>query len=128
MKNLSLIIICCLCGCALFQKTSKSTTVASHSALNQLESSQLVLKNTGKETQIFTYWSDTGLYQYQYIKEQLDQAKLSNLKAEEQLQTKQNITTKKAEPVQNWVYILLFIGLIVCFLVFRKFFLPAFRL
>ena len=125
MKNtLFAIVLICFSGCTLFRKTSKSNAVVAQSSINQLESSQLVLKNAGKETQIFTYWNDSGFYQYQHIKEQVDQARLNNLKAEEKQQAKQTVVTRKTEPVSTWVYVMVFIAFVVCFLIFRKVFMP----
>jgi hypothetical protein len=120
MKTTLFMMMLLCSGCALFQKTSKTTAVDTQSSINQLESSQLVLKTVGKETQIFTYWNDSGVYQYQHIKEQVDQAKLNKVKTEEKQQAKQTVTTKKTEPLKIWIYIAVGVGVVVCFLILRK--------
>ncbi|WP_316817980.1 hypothetical protein [Pedobacter nyackensis] len=63
MKNILLLILFCLSGCGVFKKTSKTNATATQSSTNQLESTQLVLKNADKETRTFTYWNDSGFYQ-----------------------------------------------------------------
>jgi maltose-binding protein MalE len=127
MKTTLFMMMLLCSGCALFQKTSKTTAVDTQSSINQLESTQLVLKTVGKETQIFTYWNDSGVYQYHHIKEQIDQAKLNKVKTEEKQQAKQTVTTKKTEPLKIWIYIGLGVGVVVCFLILKKFPLSVFR-
>lgn len=109
MKKIFIIIMFCLYGCALFKKTSRSSSQNSHNSINQLEASQLVLKRTGKETQVFSYWSDSGFYQVQTIREQVDQAASGKIISEEKQQSKQDTKVKETEPV-NW---LLYIGIAV---------------
>lgn len=69
MRSILFMISLFLCSCTLFKKTSKTKDSVTKSSNNQLQSSQLVLKNAGKETQVFTYWNDSGFYQYQSIKD-----------------------------------------------------------
>lgn len=113
-------MILCLLGCALFNKTNKTTTTDKQSSKKQLESSQLLFKTANKETRIITYWNDTGFYQIQNIREQIDLAKTDRLKTEEKALAKQESTLKKREPVNSWIYALIVLVTIVCFLVFRK--------
>lgn len=103
-------------GCALIQKTSKTKSVDKQSAVNQLESSRLVLKRADKETQIFTYWNDSGFYQFQHIKEQVDQSKLDKIKTEEKKEARQTAVIRKMEPG-------VFLGVLVVLLVLGAVFL-----
>lgn len=112
MKKIFIIILFCLSGCALFKKTSKSSSHNSHKSINQLEASQLVLKTADKETQIFTYWNDSGFYQFQQIKEQIDQAELSKLKKENKEETQQKVTMKTTEPLNIWIYVVVLLGVL----------------
>lgn len=112
-----------LCSCALFQKTSKESLMQSQSSANQLKSTQLVLKNTAKETQIYTYWNDSGFYQYQHIKEQVDQKEQTKLKLEEKQQVKQTLRTKVTAPAANRIFLAAGILLVLCVYAVRKFFL-----
>jgi maltose-binding protein MalE len=122
MKTTILIIMLALIvSCALFQKTRKTSQSSTQSSNTKLETSQLVLKSDGKETRIFTYWNDSGFYQYQHIKEQVDQARLNSLKAKEKQQAKQTVVTKKTEPVSGWIYVVVFIGGVVGYLVLKRF-------
>jgi len=121
-QTLIVISIFFLFGCALFNKTSKTTTKDKHSSEKQLESSQLLFKTANKETQIFTYWSDSGFYQVQNIKEQIDMAKTDRLKTEEKQEAKQETIVKKTEPLRFWVYGLVGISAVVCYWVYRRFF------
>lgn len=123
MKNTLLLILLCLFGCGIFKKTSKTSSTATQSSNNQLESTQLVLKNADKETQLFTYWNDSGFYQVQYIKEQVDQVDAAYQNKKEEQSTRNELSTKKVEPVKTWLYvggILVVIGLFfVYFKIFR---------
>jgi maltose-binding protein MalE len=105
-------------GCNLFKKTTKSTSSNAQSTAKQADVSQLILKTANKETQIFTYWKDSALYQYQNIKEHIEEAKSSAVKVKEEEMVKRQRTIKKAEPARVWVYIgvLLVVvgGVIVC--------------
>lgn len=100
------IIVAFFCnGCALFQKTTRTSNSASKATTSQLESNQLALSRAGKETQIFTYWNDSGIYQYQHIKEQVDQAKSVQLKLGETEQETITQHIKKKEPITTWIYV-----------------------
>jgi|GEM_PF-554740 len=117
---LFVVVVVCLAGCALFRKTSKTIDRATHSSSKQLESTELILKSTGKETQIFTYWNDSVLYQYQHINEQIDLAKSGKLNTRENQQAKQSVTVKKSMPVKVLIYIGLAAVLAIIFIVLFK--------
>ena len=122
MKGLFIFLLsCCLYSCTLFQKTSKTKSAAIQSSKTRLESSQLVLKSSGKETQVFTYWNDSGIYQYQHIREQIDQAEVTDTKKAENQYAKQTITTKKDEGLRSWVYFTLIILLLGCYFFVKKY-------
>jgi len=122
MKGLFIILLtCCLYSCALFQKTSKTKSADVQSSKTKLESSQLVLKSLGKETQVFTYWNDSGIYQYQHIREQIDQAEVTDTKKAENQYAKQTVTTKKDEGLRSWVYFTLIILLLGCYFFVKKY-------
>jgi hypothetical protein len=121
MKRIFIAIVGCLFGCALFNKTSKTTTLDKHSSEKQLESSRLLFKTANKETQIFTYWNDSGFYQIQSIREQVNVAKTDKLKAEEKQLAKQQTIVKKTEPLKIWIYIILLIGMLGCYWFFTRF-------
>ncbi|TCC99548.1 hypothetical protein [Pedobacter hiemivivus] len=122
MKGILIVMVICLFGCALFNKTSKTATTDKQSSEKQLESSQLLFKTANKETQIFTYWNDSGFYQVQNIREQIDLAKTDKLKIEEKQEAKQETIVKKTEPLKMWDYGLICISLVASYLVFRRFF------
>jgi hypothetical protein len=121
MKRIFIAIVGCLFGCALFNKTSKTTTTDKQSSEKQLESTQLLFKTANKETQIITYWTDSGFYQIQNIREQVDVAKSAKLKGEEKQMAKQETILKKTEPLNIWVYIILLIGMLGCYWFFTRF-------
>lgn len=109
-------------GCTLFQKSTKTSSTHKQSLEKQLESSQLLFKTANKETQIFTYWNDSGFYQIQNIREQIDMAKTDRLKIEEKQEAKQETIVKKTEPLRFWIYGLVCIGAVVCCWGYRRFF------
>ncbi|MNY45658.1 hypothetical protein D3C86_1807780 [compost metagenome] len=102
------------CSCSLFRKTNKTTDIAIKSSKSQLDFGQLVLKSSDKETQVFTYWTNSGFYQYQHIKEQIDQTKSEQLNAIGQHEAQQTMIDKKATSVQAWG----FIGMVILTIVF----------
>lgn len=90
-----LIIMLSLASCALFKKTSKA--VSSQSSIKQMEMSEFLLKQANKETQIITYWNDSGFYQIQSIKERVDEAKSKQVSVKETADSKKkyNCITRK---------------------------------
>ena len=121
MRSILFIILVCSAGCSLFRKTSKTNSNAAQSSTKQLEASQLILKKAEKETQIFTYWNDSGFYQVQYIKEQIDEAKSAKLIEEDKQEAKQASSTKKMEPVATWIYLVILLVLLACYMIFKRF-------
>jgi len=121
--TLLVIILICFSGCGVFRKTSKTTDQVSHSATKELESTALLLKSAGKETQTFTYWNDSGFYQFQQIKEQIDQAESTKLNTQESQQLTKSNTLKKSEPANA----LIFIGLVIILIVIFMFLLKQFK-
>jgi flagellar biogenesis protein FliO len=122
MKYIAFIITLFICSCSLFKKTSRSSDITKKSSLNQLESSQLVLKNIGNETQIFTYWNDSGFYQYQFIREQSKEQTATQLKSKEIQDVKEKQTIKKAEPIGLFGYIVFLVVLfIIGYFLIKKF-------
>lgn len=115
-----LVIVFCLFGCTLFRKTNKERALGTQASMNQLESNQLILKKADKETQIFTYWNDSGFYQYQHIKEQSGQTESAVLKTKASASAKQVVDKKKTQPLRIWVYIAVLTGLISCCLIWRN--------
>jgi len=62
------------------------------------------LKSGAKETQVFSYWNDSGFYQYQRISEQVDQLASRQLKAGEITLAKKELSDKKTEPSRVWIW------------------------
>lgn len=120
MNKLSLIIIMCFSGCALFQQTNKGTARTTQSSVKQLEATELFLKRADKETQILTYWNDSGVYQLQYIKEQMEQTETGQLKLKQEDSLKNNISMKKKETLKIGAYLLLAAFLLLIFIFFQK--------
>ncbi|WP_183873913.1 hypothetical protein [Pedobacter sp. AK017] len=92
-------------GCGLFKKTTITGNKESKSTSKQLEANMLMLKNANKETQVFTYWTDSGFYQVAQIKEQTDLAKSGRLTVGVKHEVKHESKIKKKEPAKLWVYI-----------------------
>ncbi|MFA4870229.1 MAG: hypothetical protein WC623_18670 [Pedobacter sp.] len=120
MKTKLFFITMLFCSCSLFRKTSKTRDIATQSSKNQLDFGQLVLKSSGKETQVFTYWNDSGFYQYQHIKEQIDQAQSEKLTTIAQNAAEQTIATKNTTSVHAWGIIGIVILITVISLFYRN--------
>lgn len=119
MKTKLFFITMLFCSCSLFRKTSKTTDITTQSSKNQLDFGQLVLKSSGKETKVFTYWNDSGFYQYQHIKEQIDQAKSDRLTAIAEDKAEQTVAVKNSTSVHAWGIIGLLVLIIVICLIYR---------
>ena len=120
MKTLCLFLIILLSSCALFKKTVKSSSTSSFDLSKQTEENQLALTTTQRETQIYSYWKDSMFYQYEAIREQVDQAKAGTVKALENQETKQEQITKESRPVEAWIYAGIILGLIAFIIIFKK--------
>lgn len=105
MKYTLLFISLLLCSCSLFKKTSKTKDVTAQSSGSQLKYDQLVLKHADKETQIFTYWTDTGIYQFQHIKEQRSQSKSDQVVTSKQDAVKHAVIHKNEASVFAWILV-----------------------
>ncbi|MBB5437712.1 hypothetical protein HDC92_001386 [Pedobacter sp. AK017] len=115
-----LLLAMLVAGCNLFKKTSKTSSSASQTASKQSEADMLVLKNADKETQVFTYWNDSGLYQFQQIKEKRGIAKAINLATNENKIDKKENHTKQIEPTKYWIYIGLGLMVVGCYVLLKK--------
>ena len=120
MKTKYILLIILLTGCGLFKKTTKSSTASSFDLSKQTEQNQLDLKTTQKETQIYSYWKDSILYQFEVIREQIDQAKIASEKTQESQHNKQIQTVKVSKPVEAWIYAGIALGIIGFVLIYRK--------
>ena len=108
MTTKNLMIVCLLLflfnGCMLFKKSSKASLQNRSDSNSQSYLERVSLKTANKETNIYTYWNDSLIFQFQNIRENVDEAKLSALSNKENQVTKQEQTIKKTEPPDLWVY------------------------
>ncbi len=107
-------------GCSMFKKTTRTTHKESQSSSKQTEANMLILKNTNKETQIYTYWTDSGFYQFKYIKEQVALNKTGQLKSLAKANEETKIATKQTEQVKLWIYFGVAVAVFGLYLVYRK--------
>ncbi len=120
MKNGWILVLVIFCSCSLFKKTTKTTAISSFDLSRQLEKQMLDLKTQQKETQIYSYWNDSVFYQYEVIKEQVDQAKAGNVKVQEKQAAKQEEKVKESEPTEVWIYSAFVLGIIAFIIIFKK--------
>ncbi|WP_316814086.1 hypothetical protein [Pedobacter heparinus] len=104
----------------MFKKTTRTTHKESQSSSKQTEANMLILKNTNKETQIYTYWTDSGFYQFKYIKEQVALNKTGQLKSLAKANEETKIATKQTEQVKLWIYFGVAVAVFGLYLVYRK--------
>ena len=91
-------------SCSLFKNTTKTTTKDTRSSERVRDFNMLELTTANKQTGIFTYWDSGVVYQYQEIREKVDQAKSAAIKISEKDAAKQEVATKQSEPAVAWVY------------------------
>jgi len=122
MKAIILIIIISLSsGCALFQKTTRQRSQAKQEQSRQSELNRLEVKTGQKETNVYTYWPDGSVYQWQHSVAQVDEAKFGTLRVDEQATTKTEGTTTQRVPSSTSLIILLVAGiLIVLFIMYKS--------
>lgn len=104
-------------SCSLFKKTTKTTVNDSQSSSKSSDFNWLNIKTANKETNVYTYWDSGMVYQYQNIREQVDQAESAGLKITDEAITKKNLVVKESKPPILWIYtgigLLLIGGLVV---------------
>ena len=115
-----LIIIIPLSSCSLFKKTTKTSAIESFDLSRQTEARSLDLKTSQKETQIYSYWKDSIFYQYEVIREEVDQAITGSLKVQENQAVKQETNIKESKPVEAWIYTGIILGIIGFVVIFKK--------
>ena len=120
MKTKYILLILLLSSCALFKKSMKSSSTNSFDLSKQTEANQLALTTTQKETQIYSYWKDSMFYQYEVIREQVDQAKAGTVKTLENQEAKQERSIKESQPIDVWIYAGIILGIIWFILIFKK--------
>lgn len=120
MLELVCLILALSAGCMLFKKNTKTAME------NKLETNQhtylerVNLKTANKETNIYTYWNDSSVFQYQNIRENIIEAKRSAVNTDEKQVMQQQEMMKKTEPPDLWVYgVALIVGIGVLILVVR---------
>lgn len=109
MKGILIVIVLCLSGCTLFKRTSKSNTKETQQSSKEADFREFVLRSGTKETQVYSYWNDSGFYQYQRIMEQVDQSESRLLKIGEEVLTKKDLSIKKTEPSKLWIWLVVII-------------------
>jgi len=114
MKAIILIIIITLIsGCALFQKTTKQRSQEKQEKSKQTEMNKLAVKTGQTETNVYTYWPDGSVYQWQHSVGQVDEAKFGTLRVDEQATTKTEGTTTQRVPSTTSFIILLVAGILI---------------
>ncbi|MNL68475.1 hypothetical protein D3C87_1932000 [compost metagenome] len=85
------------------------------------------MKRANKETQVFTWWNDSGFYQFENIKEHIDEAKASKLAVQQKQEVKQQSSFKISRPVKSWIYAGFAVMVVGCVLVYRRYLKSIFR-
>ena len=109
MKIIIIVMVLFLSGCVLFKHTSKSSEKETQQSSKEAEFREFILKTGTKETQVYSYWNDSGFYQYQRIMEQVDQSASRQLKTGEEEVIKKESSSKKTEPSKIWVWIVVIV-------------------
>lgn len=120
LSIIAIYLLSCLGSCSLFRKNTKTTASARFDLKKQTEAQTLNSKTTQKETQIHSYWKDSIFYQFEVIREQIDQSKARTVETQENQQAKQEQTTKESKPIEPWIYAGIIFGLIAFILIFKK--------
>ncbi|TCC97244.1 hypothetical protein [Pedobacter hiemivivus] len=115
---ISTLILLFLQSCNLLKKTTKTVVNDTQNSSKFSDFNMLNIKTADKETNIFTYWDSGVVYQYQNIRERVDQTESVDLKTTDQLTTKKDVVIKESEPPVLWIYAgigLLLIGALIVY-------------
>ncbi|SMD15055.1 hypothetical protein SAMN04488101_1187 [Pedobacter nyackensis] len=116
MLELICLILALSAGCMLFKKNTKTTMENNLETNHKTYLERVNLKTASKETNIYTYWNDSSVFQYQNIRENIEEAKRSTVNTDEKQVMQQRETMKKTEPPDLWVYgvvIIIGIGILI---------------
>lgn len=103
LEVVCLVLIFCM-GCMLFKKSTKSTTETRSENQVQAYLERVNLKTSNRETNIYTYWNDSSVFQYQNVRENIEVTKHNTVNKNEKQVTQQKEMVKKTEPPDLWVY------------------------
>ncbi|RYE50712.1 MAG: hypothetical protein EOP48_19320 [Sphingobacteriales bacterium] len=118
--RLAMYFLLCFSSCGLFKKTTRTTDFQSFDLSKETDARRLDLTAMQKETQSYSWWKDSIFYQYEVIKEKVDQARATNLTTWEKQESKQEQTVKISKPVENWIYVGIILGIVGFVLIFRR--------
>lgn len=109
-------------GCSLFKKTSKNTVKDTYTLNKAAEVNLLNLRTAGKETQTYSYWTDSTFYKYELIKEKVDEARVAQEKTNEKQSAVHKQTVKERKTTMDWVYPGIVIGglILACFVLCKR--------
>lgn len=122
MKSAGLMLMLCLLGCALMRKTDKVDRTAQKEITKQTYLDKVDVKNTGKEIRTFTWWNDSTVYQYQSVREQVDELKGLKLTAKEDTSVVLKQREKRVEAVPVFGTLALIGLMIVLYILYKRFF------
>lgn len=122
MKSTALIWMLCLMGCATMRKTDKTEHTARKEMEKQTYLDKVAITNAGKETQTFTWWNDSTVYQYQSVKEQTAEVKAERLAAKENTSVALKESKKHVHTVSILGIIALLCLMTVLFFAYKRFF------
>lgn len=104
MKVIIVILTVLLSGCALFQKTKKHTVEEKQELQRQTELRNVAIKTGQKETNVYTYWTDGSVYQWQNSVEQVGEVSSTDLSRKESRVSKTDKVAQQQEPARFWMY------------------------
>lgn len=104
MKWMMIVVIINLMGCALFQKTNRLSSVNGKETSTQTYLDKVDVKTASKETHNYTWWNDSSVYQYQIIREHVDETKQERLNSAEKALERNKTVEKERTPVKIWMY------------------------
>nr|WP_121270570.1 hypothetical protein [Pedobacter schmidteae] len=115
-----LLIVTCLSSCALSKKNTK--TVAQNNLRTEKQSylDKTEVKTTDKETRTYAWWNDSTMYQYQHVRERLDEAKTGSLKTKETTATKEEVLSKSNTSFYILVYAAIVMAVICGYIAYKK--------
>lgn len=65
------LMVVCFYGCKVFKQTAR----VKHNSATQVEAAELLWKQADRERRIYSYWNDSGFYQFEVMRERVGEAK-----------------------------------------------------
>lgn len=119
MSRLGLVLylmVVCFYGCKVFKQTAR----VEHSSATQVEAAELLWKQADRERRIYSYWNDSGFYQFEVMRERLGEAKSGRITVKERQEDSAKFVKKEVKGWGIWFNIMFGVIVVIGLIWFIK--------